>query len=48
MAAFGSNQSFLVAAYVVTWTVVLAYTLWLARKGARVRAAHRRATEVGR
>lgn len=41
-----SNQSFIVAAYVVTWAVLLGYLLRLARKARRAGADYdRRARE---
>jgi CcmD family protein len=33
-----SNQTFIVAAYAITWIVILGYLLRLVRKGARARA----------
>ena len=37
-----SNQTFIIAAYAVTWVVMLAYLLRLVRKGARARAEYER------
>ncbi len=37
-----SNLSFIVAAYAVTWVVLLGYLGRLVRKGARARADHER------
>ena len=38
-----SNQNFIIAAYAVTWVVLLGYVVHLARRGARAHAAHERA-----
>lgn len=43
---FASNQTFVVAAYAVTWVVLLAYLWRLARKGGRARADYQRMAEV--
>ena len=37
-----SNQHFIIAAYAVTWGVMLGYLIHLARKGGRVAAEHGR------
>ena len=37
-----SNQTFIVAAFAVTWVAVLGYVLHLARRGALVMAEHER------
>ena len=37
-----SNLTFIVAAYAVTWVVILGYTWRLARKGGRARADYER------
>lgn len=37
-----SNQSFIIAAYAVTWVVILGYLLRLVRKGWRARADYER------
>lgn len=37
-----SNQSFIIAAYAVTWVVILGYLLRLVRKGGRARADYER------
>ena len=36
------NQAFIIAAYSVTWVVILGYLAVLARKGARARAEYER------
>lgn len=43
-----SNQTFIVAAYALTWVVLLAYVLRLWRAGARARAEHARMTGPAR
>lgn len=40
MNTIASNQSFIVAAYAVTWIVIIGYTAWLAGLGRRARARH--------
>jgi CcmD family protein len=37
-----SNLNFIIAAYAVTWTVMLGYLLRLVRKGGRARADYER------
>lgn len=37
-----SNQTFIVAAYAVTWGAMLAYLAYLARRGRRARAEYER------
>ena len=37
-----SNQTFIIAAYVVTWVVLLGYLWRLVRKGGRARADYER------
>lgn len=37
-----SNQTFIIAAYAVTWAVMLAYLFRLVRKGARAAADYER------
>ncbi|HSJ62727.1 MAG TPA: CcmD family protein [Gemmatimonadaceae bacterium] len=37
-----SNQTFIVAAFAVTWVALLGYVLHLARRGARAVAEHER------
>lgn len=37
-----SNQTFIIAAYVVSWVVMLGYLLHLVRRGARARAGYER------
>jgi CcmD family protein len=37
-----SNQTFIIAAYAVTWLVLLGYMARLVRKGARARASYER------
>ena len=37
-----SNQAFIIAAYVVTWVVMLGYLTYLTRRGGRARAAFER------
>lgn len=39
-----SNQAFIIAAYGITWGVVLGYMFLLARRSARVVADHTRVT----
>jgi CcmD family protein len=36
------NQSFIIAAFAVTWTVVLGYLLHLVRRGGQATAEHER------
>jgi CcmD family protein len=43
-----SNQTFIIAAYAVTWVVILAYLLRLVRKGGRARAEYERAVQLER
>lgn len=38
----GSNLTFIIAAYAVTWVVLLGYLWQLARKGGQARAAYKR------
>lgn len=38
MTTFASNQTFVIAAYALTWAVVLGYALGLVRASARARA----------
>lgn len=40
-----SNLSFIVAAYAVTWVVLLGYLFRLVRKGARARAEYEHAVQ---
>lgn len=42
-----SNQTFVIAAYAVTWIVLLGYLLRLVRKDSIARAEHARATGQG-
>ena len=42
MTVIASNQTFIIAAYAVTWLVLLGYMAHLVRKGARVRASYER------
>lgn len=37
-----SNQAFIIAAYAVTWVVLLGYLVHLVRKGGRARAEYER------
>jgi CcmD family protein len=41
-----TNQTFIIAAYAVTWIVILAYLVRLVRKGGRARAEYERAVQV--
>jgi len=43
-----SNQTFIIAAYAVTWVVIIAYLLRLVRKGGRARAEYERAVQLER
>ena len=42
-----SNQTFIVAAYALTWLAMLGYLLHLTRRDARARASHERALAEG-
>lgn len=42
MTMIASNQTFIIAAYALTWVTMLGYLLHLARRDARARAAHAR------
>ncbi len=42
MTVIASNQTFIIAAYGVTWLVLLGYLAHLVRKGARARASYER------
>jgi len=37
-----SNQTFIIAAYAVTWGIMLAYLVYLTRRGGRARAEYER------
>jgi CcmD family protein len=37
-----SNQTFIIAAYAATWGTLLAYLVYLTRRGGRVRAEYER------
>ena len=39
-----SNQTFIIAAYLVTWTGMVGYMLYLARRGRSARSEHERVT----
>ena len=42
MTTIASNQSFIIAAYAVTWGVMLGYLVYLLRRSGRVRAEYAR------
>ena len=49
MTAIESNLTFIVAAYTVSWLVILGYLVRLVRKGSRARAEYNRmAADSGR
>lgn len=43
-----SNQTFIIAAYAVTWVVLLGYLLHLVRRDGRARAEYERVAQVQR
>ena len=42
-----SNQAFIIAAYAITWAVILGYLAHLARRAGRVKAEHDRVVTRG-
>ena len=47
MTMIASNQTFIIAAYALTWVTLLGYLLHLTRRGAHARAAHERLPSPG-
>ncbi|MGH7636637.1 MAG: CcmD family protein [Gemmatimonadaceae bacterium] len=39
-----SNQTFIIAAYLLTWTGLVGYVVYLARRGRSARSEHERVT----
>lgn len=45
MTMIESNQSFIIAAYAVTWVAMLGYLVYLAQRGGRARGAYGRVAQ---